>query len=239
MAANDLNTVDLRDGDRRVILKRGAAVVAARRRRLRRHAPHARRRSAAAAASAAPAARRRGAGRRRRQARPDQEPDGRHVLRRPQARARSRSSRSARAVNEETDVCIIEAMKVFNDIKAETSAARSPRSWSRTARPSSSAQSLFLVKPAEHESECRVVSGAATTSARSLHCILTTGYSTHVLQDPDRQPRRDRPAHHPRLPRAGHPDGRRLLDGRPRRRVPEAGRPGDLHRRGRRRPRAT
>ena len=27
MAANDLNTVDVRDGDRRVILKRGAAVV--------------------------------------------------------------------------------------------------------------------------------------------------------------------------------------------------------------------
>ena len=36
-------------------------------------------------------------------------------------------------------------------------------------------------------------------------------------QDPGRQPRRDRGADHPRLPRDGHRAGRRLLRGRPRR----------------------
>ena len=34
-------------------------------------------------------------------------------------------------------------------------------------------------------------------------------------QDPDREPRRDRGAHHPRLPRDGHRPGRRALRGRP------------------------
>ena len=59
------------------------------------------------------------AGRGRQQTRADQEPDGRHVLRRPASRRESRLLRSGSQVDEETDVCIIEAMKVFNTIKAE------------------------------------------------------------------------------------------------------------------------
>ena len=55
--------------------------------------------------------------------------------------------------------------------------------------------------------------------------------SNHVFQDPHCQSRRNRPADHPRLPRAGHSDGGRLFHRRQGRRVSEAGRPGDLHRR--------
>jgi hypothetical protein len=39
--------------------------------------------------------------------------------------------------------------------------------------------------------------------------------SIHVSQDPDRQPRRDRPARDPRLHRDGDRFGRRLLGGGP------------------------
>ena len=46
----------------------------------------------------------------------------------------------------------------------------------------------------------------------------------------DREPGRDRAAHHPGLQGAGHPDGRRLLPGRRRLAPREAGRRGDLHR---------
>ena len=149
MAANDLNTVDLRDGDKRVILKRGASSWprSAKLRRVRAAArappstapaPH-RRRTLRPAATGARCRRRRGT-------RPDQEPDGRHVLRRAQARTPSRSSPSAATVDEETDVCIIEAMKVFNNIKAET-AARSRRSWCSNGQTVEFGQPLFLVKP--------------------------------------------------------------------------------------------
>ena len=96
MAANDLNTVDVRDGDKRVILKRGP-----RRSRVRLRT---RRRSDArpAIAGVAAAGGRTVAGDARRARSPtnrrprrDQEPDGRHVLLLAQARRAKRSSTSA------------------------------------------------------------------------------------------------------------------------------------------------
>ena len=51
-----------------------------------------------------------------------------------------------------------------------------------------------------------------------------------VQEDPDRQPRRDRAARHPGLPRAGHPDGRGLLARRPRQPARHLRRRGRLHR---------
>ena len=48
--------------------------------------------------------------------------------------------------------------------------------------------------------------------------------------NPGSQPRRDRPADLPRLPRVGHRDGGHLQRGRPRRRLPRAGRRGLLRR---------
>ena len=57
----------------------------------------------------------------------------------------SRSSPSAR-VDEETDVCIIEAMKVFNNIKADVPRhdRQGPRQDGQTVE---FGQPLFLVKP--------------------------------------------------------------------------------------------
>ena len=51
------------------------------------------------------------------------------------------------AVNEETDVCIIEAMKVFNVIKAETSGTIA-RVMIQDGQPVEHGTVLFLVKPA-------------------------------------------------------------------------------------------
>ena len=53
-----------------------------------------------------------------------------------------------------------------------------------------------------------------------------------VQEDPDRQPRRDRPADPARVPRDGRQVGGRLFRSRPRRQVREAGRRGGLHRPG-------
>ena len=61
------------------------------------------------------------------------------------------------------------------------------------------------------------VSGARTrVNARRRPPARRTG-RPGVRLGADRQPGRDRRPHHPRLPRAGHPRGRRLLRGRPRR----------------------
>ena len=116
--------------------------------------------------------------------------------------APSPSSRSAQPVKEGETLCIIEAMKLMNEIEADKSPASSRRSWSRTASRWSSA------------SRC--------SSSREL--------AYDVREDPDRQPRRDRAAHPARLPRAGHQDGRRALRGRPRREVRAARRRVGLHR---------
>ena len=115
MTANDLNTVDLRDQGRRIILKRGATapVYAAAPAPLpAAHAPVAAPASAAPA-SGAPAA---------------DDTAGLVPIKSPMVGTfYTASSPDAKAfvsvgsvVDEETDVCIIEAMKVFNNIKAET-----------------------------------------------------------------------------------------------------------------------
>jgi acetyl-CoA carboxylase biotin carboxyl carrier protein len=73
--------------------------------------------------------------------------------------------------SEATAVCIIEAMKLMNEIECEVRARSSPRCWSRTASPWSSARRLFR-------------------SGRGL---------TVFKQGAHRQPRRDRAADHPRV----------------------------------------
>lgn len=50
------------------------------------------------------------------------------------------------AVNEETDVCVIEAMKVFNNIKAETRGIIA-RVLVNNGQTVEFGQTLFLVKP--------------------------------------------------------------------------------------------
>jgi acetyl-CoA carboxylase biotin carboxyl carrier protein len=112
MAANDLNTLEVRDGDQRITLKRGPAVA---------KGPVVVAQPAAIAAPgpavAAPAA-----------AKPPEDPmAGYKEIKSPMVGTfYSKPSPDAKPfvqvgspVSEETDVCIIEAMKVFNNIKAE------------------------------------------------------------------------------------------------------------------------
>lgn len=113
MSANDLNTIDLRDGDKRVVLKRGAQMVAA--------APMA----YASAPSAHPAP---AAAPTKTASPPADENAGLVPIKSPMVGTfYAKPSPDAKSfvnvgskVDEETDVCVIEAMKVFNNIKAET-----------------------------------------------------------------------------------------------------------------------
>ena len=125
MAANDLNTVDVRDGDKRVILKRGAVFAAANVSSGFYPAPQAAplqgqnpgltagATTSGAASSSAP---------------PADDTAGMVAIKSPMVGtfyaapspdAKPFVSVGSR-VDDETDVCVIEAMKVFNNIKAET-----------------------------------------------------------------------------------------------------------------------
>jgi acetyl-CoA carboxylase biotin carboxyl carrier protein len=116
MSANDLNTVDVRDGEKRVILKRGAV------QQMVQYAPAAASLagSSASAPSPAPSPAATPA--------PPAEDTTLVSIKSPMVGTfYSAPSPDAKAfvqvgstVNEETDVCVIEAMKVFNNIKAET-----------------------------------------------------------------------------------------------------------------------
>ena len=142
MAANDLNTVDLRDGDQRVVLRRGAQYVAS--------AP-----MVASAPSAAPVV-----------AQATTPPSGSSPAKadddaglvaikspmvgtfyaKPNPDSKNFVSVGS-VVNEDTDVCIIEAMKVFNNIKAETKGTIT-KVLAEDGKPVEFGQVLFLVKPA-------------------------------------------------------------------------------------------
>lgn len=116
MAANDLNTVDVRDGDQRVILKRGAAVVAPAAIAYPSIASPAVGSSAAQATSAAGASSEPGE---ESSLIPIKSPMVGTFYAAPAPDAKPFVSVGSR-IDEDTDVCVIEAMKVFNNIKAET-----------------------------------------------------------------------------------------------------------------------
>lgn len=142
MAAHDLNTVDVRDGDRRVILKRGAvaptyvtsAAVAP--------ATPAAQSQAAAPASAKPAA-----------AHADDEA-GYHKIKSPMVGTFYAASKPGEKpfvavgsrVGPETDVCIIEAMKTFNNVQAECTGTIA-RVLAQDGQPVEFGTVLFIVKP--------------------------------------------------------------------------------------------
>lgn len=142
MSANDLNTVDVRDGDRRVILKRGAAGAPIQMVQAPAHfaSPSSPGASTSAGASAsAPLA-----------------DDDSKLLRITSPMvgtfyAAPKPGEKAfvtvgTAVNEETDVCIIEAMKTFNNIKAECRGTIA-RILVQDGHPVEFGTVLFLVKP--------------------------------------------------------------------------------------------
>jgi acetyl-CoA carboxylase biotin carboxyl carrier protein len=144
MSANDLNTVDLRDGGKRVVLKRGASVVQYA------HAPMmpaatgvvptapASQPTAGAAESAELAADAKLV--------PIKSPMVGTFYAAPKQGEKPYVSAGS-VVNEETDVCIIEAMKVFNVIKAETNGTIA-RVMIQDGQPVEHGTVLFLVKPA-------------------------------------------------------------------------------------------
>lgn len=144
MASNDLNTVDLRDGGRRVILKRGAVQQTVF------HAPpsqvsHAAPSAAPVGAAAAPSA----------PAAPADADAGLVPIKSPMVGTfYSKPSPDSKVfvtvgstVDEETVVCVIEAMKTFNNVAAEmrgTIAKILVQDGSAVAFDTP----LFLVKPA-------------------------------------------------------------------------------------------
>lgn len=134
MQANDLNTVDVRDGERRIILKRGAPEYVA-------VAPAPVPNPAPAATPAAPAA-------------PVDENAGLVPIKSPMVGTfYAAPAPDAKPfvgvgthVDEDTDVCVIEAMKVFNNIKAETQGTIA-KILVENGQPVEFGQTLFLVKP--------------------------------------------------------------------------------------------
>jgi acetyl-CoA carboxylase biotin carboxyl carrier protein len=146
MSANDLNTVDLRDGDKRVVLKRGANVV--------QYTPAMTQPAmsfpAAAPASQPPA----GAASSSASEAADTADSKLVPIKSPMVGTFYAAPKQGEkpfvsiggSVNEETDVCIIEAMKVFNVIKAETSGTIA-KVMIQDGQPVEHGTVLFLVKP--------------------------------------------------------------------------------------------
>jgi acetyl-CoA carboxylase biotin carboxyl carrier protein len=146
MAANDLNTVDVRDGDKRVILKRGAAFVAPNASSGGYAIPHM---VPGTAASAPPPGLASGAAK---EAADDdagltaiKSPMVGTFYAAPSPDAKPFVSVGSR-VDEESDVCVIEAMKVFNNIKAETTGTIA-KVLVTNGQTVEFGQTLFLVKP--------------------------------------------------------------------------------------------
>src|SRR4051812_27720312 len=144
MAANDLNTVDLRDGTQRVVLKRGAAGVAMAPLTYAApvHAPAPTGAPASAGTSAAPPT-----------ASSDDESNLVAIKSPMVGTFYSAASPDAKpfvsvgsTVDDDTDVCIIEAMKVFNNIKAETRGTIA-KVLITNGQTVEFGQTLFLVKP--------------------------------------------------------------------------------------------
>jgi acetyl-CoA carboxylase biotin carboxyl carrier protein len=115
MTSNDLNTVDLRESGKRIILKRGATQAGSASPAPVAHLPAAASSASAPVSSSPPAA---GA----------DEDSGLVSIKSPMVGtfyaaaspdAKPFVSVGSQVVKDETDVCIIEAMKVFNNIKAE------------------------------------------------------------------------------------------------------------------------
>jgi acetyl-CoA carboxylase biotin carboxyl carrier protein len=143
MASADLNTVDVRDGDRRVILKRGAVagpvqMMAA---QPQMHAPASHPAPAPAGGS--------GAG----SSEAAEEAGYTRILSpmvgtfyaAPKPGEKPFVAVGSR-VGEDTDVCIIEAMKTFNNIKAECNGTIA-RVMAQDGQPVEFGAVLFLVKP--------------------------------------------------------------------------------------------
>lgn len=141
MTANDLNTVEIRDGEKRVVLKRGAPASTG----FVMPPPMMHAAPAAAPAATTPHATAPGV---------SSEEAGLLQIKSPMVGTfYSAPSPDAKAfvsvgsqVDDDTDVCIIEAMKVFNNIKAECTGTIA-RILINNGETVEFGQVLFLVKP--------------------------------------------------------------------------------------------
>lgn len=143
MAANDLNTVDVRDGAKRVILKRGAVAaptMVAMTAPMTAHASAPGTTTIRAATEAVAPAKDDDAG-----LTPIKSPMVGTFYAAPSPDAKPFVAVGTN-VDEETDVCVIEAMKVFNNIKAECRGTIA-RILVTNGQPVEFGQTLFLVKP--------------------------------------------------------------------------------------------
>lgn len=142
MAANDLNTVDLRDGGRRVVLKRGAQVVAM----STGVAPLPQTQSPTSQQASPPSSQSSGAS--------EDDSNGLIPIKSPMVGTFYASSKPGEKpfvsvgtpVNEDSDVCIIEAMKTFNVHKAGLSGTIA-KVLVQDGQTVQFDQPLFLVKP--------------------------------------------------------------------------------------------
>jgi acetyl-CoA carboxylase biotin carboxyl carrier protein len=149
MSANDLSTLDLRDGPKRILLKRGAEYVPTHAAPVY-HAPAPVAAPSAGAGAASGVAG--GSGSSAASAAdadagliPIKSPMVGTFYAAPSADAKPFVTVGA-SVNEETDVCIIEAMKVFNSIKAEVKGTIA-KVLVQNAQTVEFGTVLFLVKP--------------------------------------------------------------------------------------------
>ena len=142
MAANDLNTVEVQDGEKRILLKRGtAAAEAAPMAAAPAYAPAPAAAPAPAPAPAtAPAADASEAG-----LVPIKSPMVGTFYASPSPDVKAFVSVGSK-IDEDSDVCIIEAMKVFNNIKAETRGTIA-KVLVTNGQTVEFGQVLFLVKP--------------------------------------------------------------------------------------------
>ena len=142
MTSHDLNTVDVRDGDRRVILKRGVQPAPRQAAGENAHAAAAVARPTASTAATAGGAT------------PADEEAGYVRITSPMVGTFYAAPKPGEkpfvsvgsVVTEDTDVCIIEAMKTFNNIKAECRGAIA-RIIMQDGQPVEFGTVLFLVKP--------------------------------------------------------------------------------------------
>ena len=211
MAQHDLSEIDLREGEQRIRL-RGAA--------RRRSSPAAVTRRRPTSAAAPPPADPGGPAAAPPPARSCHEIKSPTMVgtfyARPKPGQARRSSRSAARVTPTTVVCLIEAMKIFNEITAECAGTIAevcvengePSSTSRCC--SGSIPPVMSRQVVESASRERQPVRLASALAIPTHDLAMTDVPTH----PGRQPRRDRPAGDPRLPRPRH-RGRRRLSARP------------------------
>ena len=85
-------------------------------------------------------------------------------------------SKSARKSIPETVVCIIEAMKVMNEIKAEVKGVIT-QVLVENAKPVEFGQPLFKVRPSLTRSECAVEAGPLTLNASTANACLKKFWS--------------------------------------------------------------